>query len=234
MTVVDFVALGIAALIVLAALYKGFIHTAFSTVLTVICVALSFLLIDVGANVIHSNEELYNMLLYYTEGSEFIVDSETSRRDITTISNTELEEIIQKSGLPFHISKEIIENVELEAFASEGVITLGDYFNNTIVNVFINLFSFLFWFITLKVVSAFLLNWVDYSFNLPKFTRFDALYSIAMSLFHSVLVLFILFMICPVLITMLPFDFITEVIEESTFAKLFYESNFLLNWIPGV
>ena len=46
--------------------------------------------------------------------------------------------------------------------------------------------------------------------------------------------MFIFFMLCPIILTVLPFDVVEELVEDSALASFFYRSNFLLGLIPGV
>ncbi len=235
MNLLDLAVIGIFAIIILLGLYKGFLHSACSTIALILSCVLAFVFMPVMSNSIRANEELYNMMLYYTEGSEFINDSELSKSAISTLSSADLNEIINNSNLPYPIGKEIIENIAKEAFADENITTLGDYFNLTMVNVFVNIVSFLSLYLIIRVILAFAINWFDYAYTLPKLKAYDPLFAVAASLMHGMLVLFLAFMLVPVALTLLgSLDFVNELVDGSTFAPLFYKSNFLLSWMPGV
>lgn len=190
MNLLDFAVIGIFAIIILLGLYKGFLHSACSTIALILSCILAFVFMPVMSNSIRANENLYNMMQYYTEGSEFINDSELSKSDISTLSSADLNEIINNSNLPYPIGKEIMENIAKEAFDDENISTLGDYFNLTMVNVFINIVSFLALYLIIRVILAFAINWFDYAYTLPKLKVYDPLFAVAASFIHGMLVLF--------------------------------------------
>ena len=235
MNLLDFAVIGIFAIIILLGLYKGFLHSACSTIGLILSCILGFVFMPVMSNSIRANENLYNMMQYYTEGSEFINDSELSKSDISTLSSADLNEIINNSNLPYPIGKEIMENIAKEAFDDENISTLGDYFNLTMVNVFINIVSFLALYLIIRVILAFAINWFDYAYTLPKLKVYDPLFAVAASFIHGMLVLFLVFMLIPVALTLMgSLEFVNELVDGSVYAPLFYKSNFLLSWMPGV
>ena len=208
MNLLDFAVIGIFAIIILLGLYKGFLHSACSTIALILSCILAFVFMPVMSNSIRANENLYNMMQYYTEGSEFINDSELSKSDISTLSSADLNEIINNSNLPYPIGK---------------------------VNVFINIVSFLALYLIIRVILAFAINWFDYAYTLPKLKVYDPLFAVAASFIHGMLVLFLVFMLIPVALTLMgSLEFVNELVDGSVFAPLFYKSNFLLSWMPGV
>lgn len=234
MNVIDILVIVVLLLVLLKSLYKGFLYTACGTGLIVLSIILSFIFMPVMANSIKSDAKLFDMMLFYTEGSEFIQDSELAKQSITTISTDEVNRIVAEANVPHPIGKEIRENILTEAFAKDDIVTLGDYFNQTMVRVFINILSLIFLFLCFKIVFGFLLGWFDYSYNLPKFTQYDSLFAVAAGLLKGILTAFVIFMLVPIALTLIPLDFIKELVDESFFARLFYNSNFLLSLIPGM
>ncbi|MDO4567659.1 MAG: CvpA family protein [Clostridia bacterium] len=234
MNLIDLAVIAVFVLVALNALRKGFMHTALSTALMLLSVLLAFIFMPVMANAVKADDGLFNTLLYYTEGSEFINDSELARRDITTLSTEEVNTIVTNANVPHPIGREIRENILTDAFAADSVVTLGDYFNQTMVRCFINIASFVLLFLCFTIVLGFLLNWFDYSYRLPRFTKYDALFALAASLLEGMLAAFVVFTVIPVALTLLPLDFVRDMIDESLCARLFYNSNFLLSLMPGV
>lgn len=236
MNILDLVVIAVFVLFVLAGLYRGFLYSAFCIGAYIISWILGMLLMPAAANYVKNNDELMNMMLYYTEGSEAISDVEISRMNISAVSSEQLNEIIgsAKPGIPFPMAERIRQNIAKEAFSGEGVATLGDYFNQTIVLVSVNILAFLVIFIAVRLLLAFILNGVDYAFSFPALRHSDALIAANCGLIRSVLGLFLAFMVVPLILTVLPFEFIHNIIEESLFGPFFYSSNFLLSLIPGV
>jgi uncharacterized membrane protein required for colicin V production len=236
MNILDFAVIAVFILFILAGLYRGFLYSAFCVGAYVIAWILGMLLMPVTADYIKNDNELMNMALYYTEGSEAISDVEVSRMNISEVSSDQLNGIIDSAqpGIPFPMGERIKENIAKEAFSDKGIVTLGDYFNETIVYVAINILSFLAVFIAVRLILGFILNGVDYSFSLPSLRHSDALIAANCGLIRGVLALFLTFMVVPLVLTVLPFEFIRKLVDESLFGPFFYNSNFLLSLIPGV
>ena len=79
MNIIDAVSICILVLFVLFGIYKGFISTLLNIGAYFISVALSFLLKPLGASAIKHSDRIFNMMLYYTEGSELIANPEDVR-----------------------------------------------------------------------------------------------------------------------------------------------------------
>lgn len=234
MNILDYAIIAVLGLFVLAGVYKGFVYTAIDILFYIICVVLALILMPGLAKRVESNETIFNAMLYYTEGSENIKDVEYRKKDITEIPNAELDEIYALSDAAYPMDERIKENVAEAAFADRGIKTLGDYFNTTMVIVTVNILVFLAVFAVLRSVLAFGLGWFNYAHKLPILKKIDIPASIGMGLIRGVLAVFLFFMICPIVLTVLPFDVVSDLVEKSMFARFFYYSNFLLRLIPGV
>lgn len=175
------------------------------------------------------------MMLYYTEGSEYIKDAELARAAVSSLSTAEINTIVANADVPYPMGKRILENIASEAFAAEGVTTLGDYFNQTIVCVFINILVFLLVFAVVRIILAFIMGGVDYAWKLPQLRAGDGVLGGGLGLVRGILALFLLFMLLPIGLVFLAgkLQFVTDLVRESFFAHFFYRSNFLLSMMPG-
>ena len=234
MNLLDLAIIAALAIFVLSGAHKGFIYTAISVLCMVVCMMLAFIIIPLISGKVVANEKVFNSMLYYTEGSEYIYDVEYSKKPITQIPREELEEIYNRSDVAYPMDIRIHENIEDAAFEDQGITSLGDYFNQTMVLVTINILVFLLIYAALRIISAFVLGWRNYAKRLPKLKRLDLLAAIGTGLIRGLLAMFIFFMLCPIILTVLPFDVVEELVEDSALASFFYRSNFLLGLIPGV
>ena len=234
MNALDIAVLIIFALFILQGVYKGFLSTALSIGAFLVSWGLGMLFMPLAANNVKANESLYNMMLYYTEGSEYIGDTELAHTGISAIGSEQLNSIIANAEMPYPMGKEISENIAKEAFAQQNITTLGEYFNQTIVCVFINIIVFLFIFLIVRAVLSFVINGVDYAWHLPQLRSFDPLIAAGAGVIRGMLALFLIFMLLPILLTVLgQFELVTDLVNESVFASFFYRSNFLLGLMPG-
>ncbi|HWQ59328.1 MAG TPA: CvpA family protein [Clostridia bacterium] len=235
MNLLDFAILAIFAFFVLSGVYRGFLPTLLSIAAYILSWLLALILLSAGAKAIRGNETLYNQMLYYTEGSEYVSDVELARTDISSLSAAELADILENADLPYPMAKQITKNMAKEAFVGEGVTTLGDYFNQTIVRVFINIISFLCFFALFRALLGFLVNGVDYAWRFPQLRAGDQLLAGGLGLIRGILAVFLLFMLLPLVLIVLSgkLAFVNELVDGSLFSNFFYRSNFLLSMMPG-
>lgn len=234
MNILDFAIIAILGLFVLAGVYKGFLYTSIEIFLFVICVIFAFMMTPLLSFRVEQNETLFNTMLYYTEGSENIYDVEYKKKNITEISNAELEDIYSHSKVAYPMDERIRENVAGAVFEGGNIYTLGDYFNQTMVIVTVNILMFLLLFGALRLILAFILGWINYARPLPVLKKLELPAAIGVGLIRGILAVLLFFMVCPIVLTVLPFDWVSDLVEGSKLARFFYYSNFLLGFIPGV
>jgi len=234
--ILDIVVIGLFALFLLSGWFRGFLFSVFSLGAYLLSCLLAMLFMPNLAQSIKGNAELYNTMLYYTEGAEYVtsVNVELARLPIDTLSAEELTGVMQAAEVPYPISQRIAENIAKESFAAQGVTTLGEYFNQTIVCVFINILSFLLLFLAIRAVLAFVIHCVDFARKgYPVLLTADGLIASGIGLIRGFLAMFLIFTAVPIFLVVLP-EFVSPYIEGSFLGSFFYESNFLLRFIPGI
>ena len=235
MNLIDIAVIGVLALFILHGIYKGFLPTLLSIGAYILAWLAAIVLLPVGSNSIRGSEKLFNTMLYYTEGSEYVNDVELARKSIDEISTDTLNAVFAKADLPYPMAKNIADNIARESFAENGITTLGDYFNQTIVIVFINILVFIAMFAIIRIILAFIINGVDYAWMLPKLRVADRAIAGGIGLIRGILAVFLLFMLLPIVLIVLQgkFAFLTDMVNDSMMAKFFYRTNFLLSMMPG-
>ena len=235
MNLIDIAVIGVLALFILHGIYKGFLATLLSIGAYILAWLAAIVLLPVGSNSIRGSEKLFNTMLYYTEGSEYVNDVELARKSIDEISTDTLNAVFAKADLPYPMAKNIADNIARESFAENGITTLGDYFNQTIVIVFINILVFIAMFAIIRIILAFIINGVDYAWTLPKLRVADRAIAGGIGLIRGILAVFLLFMLLPIVLIVLQgkFAFLTDMVNDSMMAKFFYRTNFLLSMMPG-
>lgn len=235
MNLIDIAVIGVLALFILHGIYKGFLPTLLSIGAYILAWLAAIVLLTVGSNSIRGSEKLFNTMLYYTEGSEYVNDVELARKSIDEISTDTLNAVFAKADLPYPMAKNIADNIARESFAENGITTLGDYFNQTIVIVFINILVFITMFAIIRIILAFIINRVDYAWTLPKLRVADRAIAGGIGLIRGILAVFLLFMLLPIVLIVLQgkFAFLTDMVNDSMMAKFFYRTNFLLSMMPG-
>lgn len=235
MNLLDMAVLAVLVLFVLHGIYRGFLPTLLSIGAYILSWLVAIVLLPVGSNAIRSNEKLFNTMLYYTEGSEYVRDVELAKTNISEISTDALSSVFSNADLPYPVAKNIADNIAKEQFANDGIVTLGDYFNQTIVALFINILVFLLLFALMRIVLAFIINGVDYAWTMPQLRTADRAIAGGMGIIRGILAVFLLFMLLPLALIVFQgkFKLLTDMVHGSVMAKFFYKSNFLLGMIPG-
>ncbi|MDO4572337.1 MAG: hypothetical protein Q4C13_03125 [Clostridia bacterium] len=235
MNFVDIAILLVLAITVLGGLYRGFVDTACNIAATILAWGVAMLTIPLLAAGIKNNEKLFNTMLYYTEGAEYvaITDVELTRAPIAEVSADMLELVLDNADMPRPMDAAVTKNIATEALQAEGITTLGDYFNQTIVCVVINILSLVVMFAVLRIVFGFVIRGVDYGRGgFPVLQKFDGVIGAGLGLIHGVLLLFVLFLLVPIMLTVLPKLY--EFLSESLFGEFFYQANFLIPLIPSI
>lgn len=236
MGIVNLAIIAVFAIFVLAGVYKGFLWNLATLGATIVSLLIALIFMRSTAKLIVANQSLYSAMLSYTEGREDIYDVDLVNRDITTLTNAEIDEIMERSNLPFPFMQRVHDNILSEALKDRGITTLGDYFNESKVIVFINIISFILIYLISRVILTVLISWADYSIKFPKLRipLTDQIAGGAVGFIRGLIDVSVIFMITPAVLTVLPFDQIQDMITNSTLASFLYNSNLLLRLIPGV
>jgi len=234
MNFIDIAILLILAITILGGLYRGFVNTVFNIGATILSLLIGRIAIPVVSGIVKGSADLFNTMLYYTEGSEYvaITDVELTRAPISSISSDQLHTVLQNADMPLPMDACVQKNIAAEAFRDSGITTLGDYFNQTIVCVVINILSLLAVFFVVRLLFAFVIRGIEYGRGgFPVLVHADGVIGAGIGLIHGVLILFVLFLLVPVALTVLPKLY--EFLSESFFGEFFYQANFLLSMIPS-
>lgn len=231
--ILDIAVMLLFAFFLLAGWYLGFVNTLLSLGAYTLSCGLSLLFHPLLANWVKGNENLYNMALYYAEGAELVKDVELARANISSLGSAQLAGIMEAAELPIPMKARITQNIAKEAFAQDGIFSLGEYFNQTIINVFINIMCVLILFVIIRLLFMFFIHLFDYARKgYPVLQTADGLLGACFGLIRGFLAMFIVFMVVPVALIVLPT--LSTFLADSFFGSFFYNSNFLLRLIPGI
>ena len=230
---VDLAILVIFILGILAGHYRGTIYAAINLGVTVLSLLVALLLIPVASGVVKNSETLYRSMLYYFEGYEYVSATSVERvHDVAAnVSESDLDYLIENADMPIPLGSAVKRNIQNAAYRERGIVTLGDYFNQTIVDVIINILSMLVLFIVLRVLLEWILRTIDFALDgMPVMNRFDTAFSCGIGFLHGVLLVYVVFMLVPVALAVVPR--LSTYIDESVFGGFFYRVNPLLYLVP--
>ena len=229
-TILILVVLG---LCILAGYYRGVIYSAVSIGVTLLSFLLALLLIPVIAGPVRESKTLYGSLLYYFEGYESVSKTsvEMIHDPVASIDGETLSEVVENAALPLPLGSAVTKNIRREAYADRGITTLGDSFNQTIVDVVLNILSLLFLFAVIRILLGFILRMIDYGRRgLPALKRFDPLFSCGIGFLHGVVLLYIFFLLAPIVLTIVPK--LGRMLIDTPLSGFFYRMNPFMWMIP--
>lgn len=230
---IDLLVLLVIAVCVLAAFYRGAVFSLLSLGATLLALLMALLLVVPVGRTFRKSENLYSSLLYYFEGNEYINQTsvEMVRQRAENTTEEELDLLIYNGQVPMPIGNAIKRNVLRQAYASEDIVLLGDYFNRSVVNSVIYILSYLLLFLVFRLIFGFWLRLRDFARGgFPLLKRFNTPFCCGLGFLEGVLILFVVFMIVPVALVVLPR--LSETLDASLLGSFFYKANLLLRLLP--
>lgn len=226
MNIIDILILIVLGASVIFGMYRGFISGVLSVAALIGSAALAFMLSGDLAAWLQGNETLVNTLLYYTDAGSRVSNLDLSLLPVSQVSDSALAQILKSANLPAAFESIFISNLT----GATGSMTIAQLLSETIVSVSIMILSFLCCFFIAYVVLSFVINLINYVFELPVLRHLDALIGGLFGLVRGVLLMYILFALIPIVLAVAPLQMITDLIEASRLAPMF-DSQIILSII---
>ncbi len=233
MNIVDYAVLAVIGLSLLMGFYRGFISTVLNTGGCLAAFGLSFVLYPRLATAIRSNDGLVRTLMHYTDASSRLGDLELAITNVSQLTADKLNEVISKVALPAPFDTLLKTNLEQQVYATTSVSSVADYVSQTILTASINILCFLVCFVALYLVISIVVNFLRAVFRFPLLKQLDWLAGGVFGLARGVLICYAVFAIAPLVLTMVPVDMISKLLEESTFAPFFNNGSMILAIMNG-
>ena len=231
MNVIDIGIIVLIALCVLFGFYRGFIQSVLNLGGSLLSFAGAFWLFPKVADAISNNTEIVRLISSYTDSSTLLGDLDLSSLAVNTLSASNVQAIVAKAGLPEPISKVLQGNLSGQVFAPLGNLatTVGDYVNQTILSVSINVLSFIVCFLACFIVITILINLLRSVFRFPVLKQLDWLAGGVFGLAIGCVLCFIVFTAMPILQSVVPIDSFQELVNQSALAKIFENGNLVIS-----
>jgi uncharacterized membrane protein required for colicin V production len=230
---VDLVVLGIIGVSVLFGLYKGFISGVLGLAALLLALLAAYVFYPQLAKALQSNQSLVDTLIHYSDASSRIHDLDLAMTPVASIPQQVLDEVLRRANLPDPFGAFVRTNILGQAFATLGSVNVAEYLNQTIIAVSINILCFLAAFAGGYIAALLVLNLVNYVFQFPAIKHFDALLGGVFGLIRGVFVVFVLFALVPILLTVSPIEQVSQLITESHLAAVFYRSSVIQTIMQG-
>ena len=217
MNIIDILILAIIAVSVIYGMHRGFISGVLSVAALIGAAALSFAMSGQLAAWLKGNQTLVDTLMYYNDAGSRVSSLDLSLMSVSQVTEGALEQILSSANLPAAFKAAFITGL---GSASSGM-TIAELLSQTIVSVSISILSFLICFFVSYIVATFVIHLISYVFELPVLRHLDALIGGVFGLVRGVLLLFILFMLVPIVLAVAPVPQIEELIAASRLAPMF-------------
>ncbi len=216
-------------------LYSGFLSSLFNALGMLISYVCAWLFYGSLATWFWSHVEWVAQLIHYTEGASRLA-TDTARASVGLLTPEQAQGIVMESAMPQPFARLILENIQGSVLAGQGLNTMADYFNNTVVYVSVNLLSFAMLFLILYVAFSVAISATSYVVKLPVLRVFDWAAGGLIGLGRGLFLALIACSLIPIVLAVLPsgIGFIDEIIATSTFAPYLLDGNPILEGIRGI
>ncbi|HPJ02349.1 MAG TPA: CvpA family protein [Candidatus Limiplasma sp.] len=211
--------------------YRGFLQSLLNLGGCLFSFAASFWLFPKLADAVASNPEIVRMLSGYTDSGTVLGDLDLSSLAVNTLNTTSISEIVTKANLPDPLGRLLGENLSQQAFSPLGNLAtnVGDYVNQTILSVSINVLSFIVCFILSFLVITILINLLKAVFRFPLLKQLDWLAGGVFGFAIGTVTCFVIFTAMPVLQSLIPMENFQQLISESALAGIFQNGGLVIS-----
>ncbi len=231
MNIIDFIILGIIGVCMLFGFYRGFIQTVLNLGGCLLSLIASFLIFPHVADAVSSNTEITRMISSYTDSASILGNLDLSSQAVSGLANSSISTIVEKANLPTPMDTLLAHNLDQQVFSPLGQLAtnVGDYVNQTILSVSINVLSFLVCFAICFIVLTLVINLLRAVFHFPVLKQLDWLVGGAFGFLLGIILCFVAFATLPILESVIPIPQFRDLVETSALANVFQNGNLLLS-----
>lgn len=231
MNLIDYGIVILVMIFTLFGFYRGFLQSLLNLGGCLLSFAASFWLFPKLSDAVSSNTEIVRMLSGYTDSGSVLGDLDLSSQLVNTLNASNISSIVEKANLPDPLGKLLQENLAQQAFSPLGDLAenVGDYVNQTILSVSINVLSFIVCFILCFLVITIVVNLLKSVFRFPLLKQLDWLAGGAFGFVIGCVICFVIFTAMPVLQSLIPLENFQQMVDESALAGIFQNGNLVIS-----
>lgn len=231
MNVFDIIALTVIGLCVLWGFYRGFIQSVLNLGAGLLSFVGSFLIFPKVADVLSANTAFTRMISTYTDSGSLLGDLDLSSQAVAGLGQSGIASVLERADLPTPIDTLLKYNLEQQVFSPLGDLAtnVGDYVNQTVLSVSINVLCFLVCFAACFIVATILINILRAVFRFPVLKHLDWLAGGAFGLLLGVVMCFALFTLLPLVESVVPIPQLRELTQQSALAQVFENGNLIIS-----
>ena len=233
MNIIDIIILVIMGVSMIYGVYRGFVHTLLSVACCLLSVLIAFAFGPRLSAIVSNSKGVSSTLATYTDAVARVGDYDLAAANVSQLSDSLINQVLENVSLPQSIQNILRSNLSNQSFAGTGLSTVNDYVSNTVVAVAINILCFLACFALSYVVLSLLLSLIQHVFRLPLLRQLDWLAGGAFGLMRGALLLYALFLVVPLLSTIIPLDAFNELLSQSALSPIFQSDGLFARVISG-
>jgi len=233
MNIVDYSVIIIVIISLLFGLYKGFIRSVFALMGLFLSMWAAYSFAPHVVNWISGNETLLDTLMFYTDASLRISDVHTANTLVSLLSPNQIVSIVAQADLPKPFSILLESNMINQVYAALPQATVSEYLNQTIISAIIKIVSYVGVFFAAYLAFTVVMNLIHYVFRFPALRKLDSLLGGVFGLARGIFLVFILFALVPIFMTVVPFPQLAQAIEESQFGSMLINSKVIQTIMEG-
>ncbi len=233
MNIIDIIILVILGVSMIYGVYRGFVHTLLSVACCLLSVLIAFAFGPRLSAIVSNSKGVSSTLATYTDAVARVGDYDLAAANVSQLSDSLVNQVLENVSLPQSIQNILRSNLSNQSFAGTGLSTVNDYVSNTVVAVAINILCFLACFALSYVVLSLLLSLIQHVFRLPLLRQLDWLAGGAFGLMRGALLLYALFLVVPLLSTIIPLDAFNELLSQSALSPIFQSDGLFARVISG-
>jgi len=233
MNMIDFLILLVLFVSAAFAVYRGFVASALGLAACLLSLAAAFLAGPRLAAALSQNQGLTELLATYTDAGSLVGDYSLSITKVNTISKLAVEAVLKSVGLPAMMQSILQSNLTAAAFSQAGLTTVNQYVSATIVQVILRIGCFVLCFFLCTLALHALINLFNHVFYFSMLRHLDTPAAILCGLLRGIMMLYILFLLIPLVRTVIPLDLAEQYINESVFSGLLTSEKLFLRIAAG-
>lgn len=233
MNIIDIVILVIVGASVIYGLYRGFMHTLLSVACFLISIFVAFAYGPKLSAVVSGSQGVTSTLTTYTDAVARVGDYSLASTPVSQLTDNVIQQVLDSVSLPESISSILQNNLKTQSFSGTGLNTVNDYVSNTVVAVAINILCFIACFAACYLVLSIIVSLIQHVFKLPLLKQLDWLAGGAFGLVRGAALVYVAFLLMPILSTIIPMDSFNELLAQSTLAPIFQSDGFFASVIAG-
>ncbi len=228
MNVIDIVILTVLAASVIYGLFRGFLGSLLSAVCFLLALAIAAWTGPMLSDLLTGNSGVMDTVSSYTDS--VVVGSSAD------FNGGSAPEIIEKiaSGLPMPESVRTALAQKLSAQPDKSGSALRETANREVARILIGALSYVICFVLACILLSLFSSLIRHVFRLPVLKQLDALAGGLLGLLRGALILYVLFLLVPVISSFSPVSGFDELVEQSKLAGIFQSNGYFIRVIGRI